>query len=92
MPTSRSTPKCFETAGCGSPSASTMAPTARPRRLDSRSMICRRRGSAMAVKTSVVAEVRDMAGIIFLIMEYVKRDVAEARCRDNGPAGDRSVR
>ena len=44
--TVRSTAKCFETAGCGSPRAATMVPTAKAPRPASSSTICRRLGSA----------------------------------------------
>src|SRR5262245_61262331 len=61
MPTLRSTPRCFDTAGCGSSIAATRAPTASAPRPANSSMICRRRGSAMALKTSAVVGARAMS-------------------------------
>ena len=70
-PTLRSAPRCFETAGCGSPSATTSVPTARAPHRASNSTICRRRGSAMALNTSAVVGAR--ACFYYIpIWEYVK--------------------
>ena len=49
--------------GCGKPIVKTIAPTASPRLRDNSSIICRRRGSAMALKTSEVVAARGMAGL-----------------------------
>src|SRR5262245_21550230 len=62
-PTLRSTLRCLDTAGCGRPMATTSAPTGSVPRRASTSRICRRRGSAMALKTSVVVAARGMSAL-----------------------------
>src|SRR6266550_5143129 len=66
IPTLRSTPRCFDTAGCGIRSLSTTSPTACARPSTSTPMIARRRGSAIALKASVVVAARAIPHIIFL--------------------------
>ena len=43
-------PHIFDTSGCRTPNARTMAPTARPGRCESSSIICRRRGTLAAAR------------------------------------------
>ena len=56
-PTSRSTCRCFDTEGCSSSSASAISPTERSSAAMN-SRMCRRRGSATALKGSEVVEAR----------------------------------
>src|SRR5579883_1339487 len=75
-PTLRSTPRCFETAGCGSPSVSTRTPTVKAPRCASSSRICRRRSSAMALNTSAVVGARGM------LLLYSHNGICQAQTRD----------
>src|SRR5688500_14638678 len=63
-PTSRSTRRCLDTCGWARPSSATRSLTGRspPART---SRICRRRGSATALKASAVVAARATAAIIF---------------------------
>src|SRR3989442_11835951 len=77
IPTLRSTPRCFDTAGWGIRSLLTSSPTACARPLPSTLMISRRRGSAIALNASVVVAARAITVYYILIWEYVKNENPE---------------
>src|SRR5579884_322866 len=72
-PTLRSTPRCFETVGCPRRSRATTSFTVHSRPSLSKPMISRRRGSATALKTSVIVAARAIGLQIYsYIGIYVK--------------------
>src|SRR6266513_981300 len=75
IPTLRSTPRCFDTAGCGIRSLPTTSPTACARPSTSTPMIARRRGSEIALKASVVVAARAIPHIIFLYGNVSRNNV-----------------